>query len=193
MLFEEIKIGTHPRTGTHYTMSLIALNFTTDPNSYERLFWTHFIIHKDFIPEKDIAYITVFRDRDKVMDSMWRLRGRFGLKAESFQKFLTTKYKDMFNAEMKSETLKVSYKKHTLVTNKKDESFKYINLCPEEYYEMHKQSWIDFKARYPEQVHIVQYESLLEDFNKAMQELCLFLGADLIKFRNINYKIGWIG
>ena len=191
MKFDCIKVGTHPRTGTHYLMSLIALNFTSDPVTYERFFWNHDLLAEDFVPEKDVAYITIFRDADDVMDSMWRLRARFGLDVDTYEEFLKTKYKDMYNDKMSSKTQKVTYKKKVLVTDKIAGNFSGIDLYPKEYYEIYKKNRRDFTAKYPEQFKIVQYENLKTDFVEEMVALCFFLGADLCNFKNINYKIGW--
>ncbi len=87
----------HPRSGIHWFLNTVSVNFKTPYSDY----WDMFSSHKCNVdevrtskPEHTIMHL--WRDIEKVLTSVWRMRERNGISIDySFSDFLRTKYSDM--------------------------------------------------------------------------------------------------
>jgi hypothetical protein len=168
----------HWRSGAHYLNALLKLNF--DHEDYTTR--GHAFPGNWVTASGPVFYTT--RNFADVSDSLWRLRGRFGIKADSYEDFLNTKYRDMYHDYGK---VKVGFHGKT-VNSKSAGTIAKIDMTPLEYWEKHTRAWK--KHSHPD-VHHVDYDNLQENFQEEMLKIAQYLKSARTAFEDIGEAQGW--
>ncbi|MBD3194341.1 MAG: hypothetical protein GF317_04750 [Candidatus Lokiarchaeota archaeon] len=194
MKYDKVFVFSHPRSGTFYIRELLILNFF--PNKSGR--WnTHSWIGDELrkrIPltfeegrSKDTAYIYIKRNFMDVAKSIYNIKELFLLEVDSFDSFLKIKYSDMF----KQRRLPVYnlYKYGNLLENPSTGNifFENCNYKPFEFWNKHIKFW----EEQVDDVCIVDYDALINNFYDEMFKVALFLDSNKKSFINIKKQVGW--
>ena len=187
-----VSVYSHPRSGTHYVTALISTNFYDD-DDYMKYCNGHqpfagSPLNASFAKGQKKKFIYIHRRFDGVAKSIFILRNRFGLKVNSYDKFLNRTYKSMWsrrlNVDVKEETL-TGKKYFSSVSN----MFRGVDKTPEQYHKWHQAQWSQISGL--PNIHLVSYDSLMSDFDAEMSKISKFLGKSNNKFKNIDRQIGW--
>ncbi len=167
----------HWRSGAHYLNALLKLNFDHEDYTTQG----HSLPGKWVIGSEPVFYTV--RNFDDVADSLWRLRERFGIKADSFEDFLTSKYSDMIH-----NYGRITVGWHGKARTVDSGSGMRIHMTPREYWEKHTGAWKQYG--HPD-VHHVDYDNLKTNFQEEMLKISQYLGSDRSKFEGIDEAQGW--
>lgn len=169
----------HWRSGAHYLNALLKLNFNhEDYTTRGHAFPGPWVVRY----RSPIFYIT--RNFDDVAASIWRLRERWGVRADSFEDFLRTRYKDMYHDY---GTVKIGFK-GKVINAKTAGSVAKIDMTPEAYWLKHTRAWNLYAHPH---VHHVDYDKLRAEFQKEMLAIAQYLGSDRAEFVDIEDPQGW--
>jgi len=187
MIYNNIKITGHQRTGTHYIAALICLNFL-DTKEYVKYYANHKM--PSMAKNKNIAYIYTWRDFDSTSKSVIKMRGRFGLQTDSYDEFLNTKYSVMW-ADTKYIPINVKDLYGNVVkTDKVSTYFRNIHKTPKEWWSLYYQKW-DASAKSNSNIIRINYNDVMADFDKTLLELSVKLGSKIKIFEDIKERVGW--
>jgi len=95
--FKNLKLVTHPRSGTHWILKTILSNFQTPYHNYWKMFGGHATLKDIRKKYRNTAIIHASRDIEKVLISVFRMRDRNGLNINNFSEFLRTPYNKMIH------------------------------------------------------------------------------------------------
>jgi len=189
----EIGVYGHKRTGNHYLIELLDLNFIKSHNPLA--YSGGHGIPKEL--ESKRKYLYVKRNKEDTLKSLFRYRDKQGLEAKSYDDFLSSKYKDMFNQNIKTDNEFHSlYKsdemiiKRTGATKNITGHFSGIDMTPPEYYDKHVSEWEKLSI-INDNVLIVNYEDLLNDFNNTMDVIADFLEYEKGEYQDIKERVGY--
>ena len=188
MHYQEAKVYSHPRSGSHYMASLLNKNFFQQDDYVKCCYGGH-VCDEDLVKDKNRANIYIHRKKEDVLKSVFKLRTRFGITTNDYQKFLRLKYKDQCQLHI------VGYAKVIRDGEKEfiDDISRYffsIDATPPEYHRYHKEFW-DKLADKHRNVLIVKYEDLNTNFESTLKRAAYFLGSDKCHFSDIERKVGW--
>lgn len=190
MNFSKLYITGHQRAGTHYAAAVVSLNFMGSPD-YKKIYLNHKL--PDIVKYKNTAYLFVRRNFQDTARSVFNMRGRFGLQVEDFNVFLKNKYYQMWKpvpyGGIRVVDLDGTVRKKEMVSN----YFKKIKHTPKEWWTRYYKSW-NRAERKKNNVFMVDYDGLINDFDSEMGKLASLLGCPkpMSGFKNIERKIGWI-
>jgi len=190
MKYKTVKVASHPRSGSHWIMRLIDMNFF-DGTDYLRHYGGHPFGNEPrslgyFKPKQAVIY--TYRNLDSTADSVYRMRHRFGLDQDDYEKFCATPMKDMYNTNLKVDTFRNTIK-DTKYVDEVDWLFRSRTETVSEYMIKHKQSWMvhDGKPNFL----TVSYDDLVSSFHGTMLNIAHFLGSDKTEFIDENKRVGW--
>lgn len=165
----------HWRSGAHYLNALLKLNFDhVDKTPRGHDFPGAWVKHP--------CFYTV-RNFDDVSTSIWRLRERFGIKADSYEDFLDTKYKDMYHDY--GDVTVGFYGKDVKVGSAG--SMSKLDYTPFEYWMKHTNAWADYPG-----VYQVDYDLLRQNFQEEMRKIAAYLNKPTDgRFEDIREAQGW--
>lgn len=186
MNFKTAKVIGHPRSGSHYLAHLLNINFFCYP-TYLPLYGGHSNSHKNWLKDSSIAVFYIYRNNNSTIDSMYNLRNRFGLVADSIEEFKNSKLSDMHDKNIKSEAICNIQGNKQIVTDV-DTYFKNINKTPEEFLNSHKEFWLSENKN---NFLSLRYEDLLNDFEHTMKLIAWFLNSEAINFIQEKERVGW--
>lgn len=192
MKFKDLKVYSHPRTGSHYAAALISTNFFNEQN-YLKFYRGHLPYGMSLNPKRattnsNTAFIYIRRNFNDTAKSIFKLRDRFGLNVPNYDKFMITPYSKMWSGHKEVKVIR-----ETLTDLEKVEGissfFRNVSMTPKDYHKWHFESWSKIKQQ--NNIFIISYDKLKEDFNAEMSRLAKFLGSDKTNFINIDKKVGW--
>ena len=186
MKYKAAKVISHPRAGSHYLAHLLNINFFHLPN-YLPLYAGHSTAHMRYLDRPDTAVFYIYRDNVNTIESMYNMRNRFGLVANSFEEFKNTRLCDMHNVNIKSEAIKDNGIKKELVSDV-DTYLSRFDQTPEEYLNAHKKFWLNI---HQSNYHVLMYEDLLYEFEHTMEMIAWFLESSKHEFIQEEKRIGW--
>lgn len=168
----------HWRSGAHYLNALLKLNFDhTDHTPRGHAFPGKWVV-------KPGPKFYINRNFDDISLSIWRLRERFGIRVDSYEEFLTTKYRDMWH-----DYGKIKVGRYGKPTNASSANgMRQIDMTPVEYWRKHTEAWE--KYGHPN-VHHVNYDALRTAFQAEMLLIAEYLGSDRKEFENVIERQGW--
>lgn len=189
-----IQVYGHKRSGNHYLSELINKNFISGDELLN-------ILGGHGLPDElnpDVNYLYILREKEDVLDSLWRVRHRQGLDAPDFETFCTTPYHEMWSLDHAPD---VEFNTHSQQADTFVESlngaetsvlhhFQDIRMTPEEYYDYHTKHWKKLK-KYHSNVKIVRYEDLQENFQETMEDIATFLHFPVTEYEDIVERVGW--
>jgi len=187
MKYKNIKITGHQRTGTHYIAALICTNFLNTEDYVK-----HYLNHKlpAIATNKHIAYVYTWRDFKTTSKSIFKMRARFGLQVDDYEKFLNTKYSDMWSninfGTINVKDLKGNIRKADRIST----YFRKINYKPKEWWSLYHNKWSS-SMRNKSNIIKVSYNNLIDNFDEGMLEIATKLGVYSRTFNNIENKVGW--
>ena len=179
MKYKHAKVVSHPRAGSHYLAKLLNINFF-NKKSYLDLYAGHAKTHVTHLTVPSTAVFYIYRDNPSTIKSMYVLRDRFGLIADSLEEFKSKKLSNMHSRNIKSKAIFNG----ELITEV-DTYFCNVNLTIEEYLNEHKKFWK------PRANFIIFYPALIEDFENCMYAINQFLEGDKTEFIRETKRIGW--
>jgi len=186
MKYKQIKVCGHRRSGTHYITALISVNFL-ESYDYLKIYEKHKAPEK-FNFENDTFFIYVWRDFDGVAKSIYNMRNRFGLNVDDYDKFLITKYSDMYSGNLKSLTKVDKYNKKRYV-KKVGGGLKNIHMTPHQYWKFDKNRWLNLRFN---NVICLKYDDVIKNYKYELQKISNKIGSNVQSFKNINKTVGWI-
>jgi len=182
-----------PRSGNHYFAALVSTNFY-DLLGY-RLFQRP---HVHSLPGKyerkleknKILLLYIYRNFEDIAKSLFVIRYTFGLVVDNFDTFLNTKMNDMFSRAQPAlkRGAYFSLGGFHRANRRISGVFEHIDMTLKEYHDLHINSWAAFES---ENLLIIRYEDLLNDFQETMRMVAIRLGSDKKTFTNISKKVGW--
>ena len=188
MKYKNMNVIGYRRSGTHYVTAVLSKNFFNE-DEYLKYYQKHKIPNQ-FNFKNDTAYICVKRNFEDIAKSIFKMRKRFGLKKDNFDKFLMTPYNKMWNSNVGKFSVKVETLTNQKIVSKVGGGLKSINLIPRKHWGQYYISWMKIEnAR--NNVKIVNYEDFVEDFDGTMSKMADFFGSDKKEFINIEKKVGW--
>lgn len=184
-----------PRSGNHYFAALVSTNFY-GLVGYRLLQPIH--VHslpgryEQGLKRANTLLLYIHRNFEDTAKSLFTMRYTFGLAVDDFDTFINTKVLDMFSKAQLSQE-KAAY--HSLGgfhrANKRISGvFEYIDMTLKEYHSLHVRSWKELESK-SDNVLLIRYEDLLQDFQNTMLTVGAKLGSDRKVFTNISKKIGW--
>ncbi|MEM9829426.1 MAG: sulfotransferase domain-containing protein [Bacteroidota bacterium] len=186
--FNEVRIYAHQRSGSNYLAELIDSNFI-ESGSYKNVYGGHALPSEVDIDNPSIGYIYLYRDFDKVAQSVFKLRNTFGLDVNDYNRFLDTRYSEMFNPHLKA-IHQVKHHNGMKYESRVSEYFRNIHMTPREFYDLHISAWENYSES--ENILVISYEGLTGGFGNTMLRISDFLGAKISEFSNISEKVGYL-
>jgi len=179
MKYKTAKVIGHPRSGSHFLAKVLNDNFF-HKKDYLKLYAGHSKTHVSQLKYPGTVVFYIHRNNEDTIKSMFILRNRLGLVANTIEEFKSKKLSDMHNKNIISEAICNG----KLVTEV-DTYLSTINLTIEEYLDEHKEFWRQ-KAMF-----IINYDALLKDYNKYMQEIATYIGSKRTEFIRETSRMGW--
>jgi hypothetical protein len=183
MKYVAAKVISHPRAGSHYFAKLLNDNFFFRKD-YLTMYAGHSKAHTAHLRSPGVAVFYIYRNNEDTIKSIFKIRDRFGLVANSIEEFKEKKLCDMRGNRIDSTAIYDNGNTQKVVT-KVDTYLPGINMTVEEYLNDHKKFW-KTRAHF-----IIYYDALMQDFDNCMYAVNLFLGADKTEFVNETKRIGW--
>jgi hypothetical protein len=190
MKYNSVKVVSHPRSGSHWVMRLIDLNFF-DGKNYLKHYGGHPFGHEMRARgyfKRNQAVIYTCRNLDNTAKSIFRMRHRFGLNEDDYEKFLITPMRKMYNNKLKFEAIRDTLTDKIEVTEV-DWLFRNRNETVKEYIQKHIDSWSMHVGK-PNFI-VLPYSSLVNGFENSMLAIAQFLGSNKTKFIDEQKRIGW--
>lgn len=186
MKYKTAKVIGHPRSGSHYLARLLNINFF-HLSDYLPLYAGHSTAHIRHFNDPNTAVFYIYRDNTNTITSMYTMRNRFGLVADSLEEFKNTRLCDMHNVNIKSKAIRNlgTRKEETTIV---DTYLKRFDQTPEEYLNAHKKFWLGLKHS---NYYVVKYENLLYEFEHTMEMIAWFLESSKHEFVQEEERIGW--
>ena len=191
MKYKTVMIPGHPRSGSHWINRLIDLNFF-DGRDYLRHYgghpWGNGPRATKYLQQKGQAVIYTYRNVDDAVNSIYRMRHRFGLDRDNYEAFCKTPMRQMFNRQLKVVAFRDTVKKQDKITQV-DTLFAQRAETVPEYIRKHTNSW---------KVHLKKpnfmmlcYDDLVSDFQGTMLTVAQLLGSDKTTFVDEQKRVGW--
>ncbi len=191
MKYKTIKIPGHPRSGSHWINHLIDINFF-DGSDYIRHYgghpWGNEPRAAQYLSQRGQAVLYTYRNLDDAINSMYRMRHRFGLGRDNYEEFKNTPMKKMYNPKLKVEAI-VDAINHREVVNQVDGLLAQRSETIGEYLTAHKQSWVQHESK--TNFMLVCYDELVSNFQGTMIKIANFLGSDKNTFIDEERRVGW--
>jgi hypothetical protein len=119
--------------------------------------------------------------------SMYRIQARFGLKADSFEEFVSKPIREIRGSGEVDLELNEMSRKRRITT---PVGLSRFHGTLREYWVDHTARW-HVKAKTVENLRIIRYERLMDDFDFTMNMIRSFLGSDKTEFTNIQQRVGY--
>ncbi len=201
-------VHSHPRSGTHYLMAVVNENFIHAPGRF-RDAWGHDRRIKRFLhglPSQcdpswfnEGQHFYIWREFDAVAKSILSMPKRFGItKNLSLEEFSEAKWGDIYEPKVRwswRNFYEVSDKEEGKIDGGDSTAFGSvfhklaIEMVTRDYWALHLEKWKEF-AEGRENIHVVRYEDLLENFQDTMESIASFLGSDRKTFEQVTKKVG---
>lgn len=191
MKYKTVKVASHPRSGSHWVMRLIDMNFF-DGKDYLKHYGGHPFGNEPrakgyFKPAQAVFY--TYRDLNETADSVFRMRHRFGLDEDDFEKFLITPIKKMYNKNLQVEAVRDTLDGKKMNVDEVDWLFRDRNETVIQYMQKHINSWRTHHSR--RNFLMLSYNDLANDFDGTMLQVAQFLGSNKTKFVDEHQRVGW--
>ena len=191
MKYKTVKLPGHPRSGSHWFNRLIDINFF-DGTDYLRHYGGHpFGDHPraaKYLQTPGQAVIYTHRSVTCTTKSIYKMRHRFGLIEDDYEKFCNTPMKDMYNANGTADVIRDTMNERIEVVEV-DALFRGRPETVPEYITKHKASWGRHVGK--GNFMMVSYDDLATDFHETMLRIAHFLGSDKTEFIDENKRVGW--
>lgn len=196
----EYHLHSHPRSGTHYLMALLDKNFIhhsgekfRDAFGHDR----HSNRHLHGLPEQcdptwfdSGRHFYIWREWEDVAKSILRMPERFGITEEmTLAEFSAARWSDIYTPKVPwvwrqwggvergdGTAFGATFQKEA------------INWNTKEFWEHHRDTWREF-AETRDNVWIVKYESLVNNFQTAMSNIALWLGKPVADLQQVETKV----
>jgi hypothetical protein len=193
-------LHSHPRSGTHYLMALLDENFIQHPGERFRDAFghdRHVNRHLHGLPDQcdptwfdSGHHFYIWRGWEGVANSILSMPERFGITEElTLEEFSQAKWSDIYTPKVRW-----AWRQWGKVERGDGTAFgatfhkEAINYNTKEFWEHHKKTWQEF-AKTRDNVYIVKYESLLNDFQITMSNIALWLGKPVGDLKQIEEKV----
>lgn len=192
--FNSFFLFSHQRSGSHYMAALIAKNFFKKAD-YLPFYRNHVFgpsVEAEIARNPKILYVYAWRSSDPCLRSIFKLKTRFGLKADTYDEFLDTPYNKMWTEYGPRELVYYNY----LLTrgNERDISYYFRNVIetPGAHWLFMKEWWKKREDVYPN-VMLLCYDDLIHKFQETMDSIALRLGVPKKeKYLNEFERVGWM-
>ncbi|MCK5018527.1 MAG: sulfotransferase domain-containing protein [Candidatus Peribacteraceae bacterium] len=187
----KVYIVGHPRSGNHYLLHLLDLNFK---GKFRQRF-----THRGSIPvaKKDIPkykFLYIYRNFDDVARSIYKLGGRHGVPEDlPFEDFTDKVAKEWYIKNLKNTVKRIRF--NGVRNSEKQENNRTGPVCPlnttiRKFHKQSIQNWKDYATQY-DNILLVKYEDLMEDFTSTMDKISMFLfGKSQPTYKNVERKVG---
>ncbi|MCK5017092.1 MAG: sulfotransferase domain-containing protein [Candidatus Peribacteraceae bacterium] len=182
----------HPRSGNHYVVHLLELNFK---GKYTKKFghYGSMPINKKQIPNYKFIYL--YRNFDAVSKSIFRLKGRHGVPEDlSFKDFIDKPAKDWFVKGGNNAVTRTKLFDNGRLQTKKEGGRTTpvgpLSMRLEDFHKASLKNWFEYSKKY-DNIHLLKYEDLMNDFDNTMDNLSIFLfGKTFAPYKNVVKKVG---
>jgi len=193
MKYSDVHVYSHQRSGSHYVTALVDANFFNG-RDYIRHYKNHPIgpqVVNQIVNLPQVLFLYVWRDFYKTAQSIFKQRKRFGLHVESYDDFLASPYNQMWSNENEFDVV-TDYNYLNRAGQEVGVSYYFanINMTPKKFWEEHLAFWRGVAAEH-ENVHLMKFDDLLDDFNGELAKLAKAVGSDKTEFVNIEERVGW--
>lgn len=185
MKYKRVKVFGVYRSGTHYISALVAKNFFNTEN-YLHFYSGHSHHH---IESKDTLNIYIHRNFEDTAKSLFVIRKRMGIKTDDYNVFLNSKLSCLWTNKIDSE-IKTNFLVRKGIRNEICKDFSKKNITFKDFWSKHVKFWLG-KSKSIDNILVVRYEDLLENFHETMMIIANKLGSDKTEFVNIKEKVGW--
>ncbi len=191
MKYKTIKIPGHPRSGSHWINRIIDLNFF-DGSDYLRHYgghpWGNGRRAPIYLNAPKQAVIYTHRNIEDTVNSIYRMRHRFGLDQDDYEKFSTTPMKRMYNPRLKVDAVRDTIKKTDKITQVDRLLAQRTETVPE-YIKKHIHSWREHINK--SNFMFLYYDDLANNFEETMLRVAHFLGSNKTQFQDEQKRVGW--
>jgi len=188
MKYNNLNTFGYRRSGTHYITAILSKNFF-NKDGYIKYYQKHKIPNQ-FNFNNNTAYICIKRNFEDTSKSLFKMRKRFGLKENNFEKFLKSSYSKMWRKNVGKFTVSVDTIINKKTVSKVGGGLKSINLTPKNHWNEYYNSWKTIE-NVRNNIKIVNYEDFINNFDETMKRMAIFFGSNKKEFINIEKKVGW--
>lgn len=195
----------HPRSGTHYLMSVLNENFIQRPGPFRDAFGHNRLAsrHLHGLPDQSDAtwfdegrHFYIWRSFDAVAKSILRMPERFGIVAKlSLEEFKKATWKDIYEPGVRWAWKQV----HELSEEARIERgnttafgvtfyMEAINWNTYEFWQHHVHTWRSFAAS-RDNIMMLRYEELQTNFPCVLRNVAKWLGSSKTDFRTVDRKV----
>jgi len=193
MKYKEIKIVGHQRSGSHWISRFIDINFFNGVGYLERYnvhLWGHSERSLRYLRNvNQVAVIYTYRNLDDTVDSIYRMRHRFGLDEDDFEKFKTTPMQEMFNPTIEVDAVVNDTKSEKHISDV-DTSLSERQETVIEYINDNRESWLVHSDK--PNFKMVNYDDMVNNFQETMLDIANFLGSNKVDFKDEYIRVGWM-
>jgi hypothetical protein len=140
-----------------------------------------------FRPNQAVIY--TYRDIEAVERSVFKMRHRFGLDEDDFDRFVVTPMARMYNRNLKAHAIRDTITER-LNVKEVDWLFGQCNETVRQYMERHLASWMVLHAD-KKNFMMLKYDDLAHNFYWTMRKVAKFLGSNKTEFKDENRRVGW--
>lgn len=184
MGYKDFKVASFPRSGTHYLLALLNLNFWQGGNYCKYLYRsTGHKLHLEEEGDPDWAIFYIWRLFDGVAASVFAMRDDWCLDEDDYQRFLQRPLGEMYNPARAGCACLNGEPRRGVNSTFEDNPF-----ILREAWKNHIATWT---GKQLPNLFVVSYDRLLSNFDDEMLEIAEFLGSKKREFKNIKKRVGW--
>ncbi len=194
MIHKSFHLYSHQRSGSHYIAAVIAKNFFPGKD-YLQFYKNHPtgpVIEGEIVNLPDVLFIYCWRAMEPTLRSIFKLKKRFGLKVDTYEKFLVTPYAQMWTETGERELVHFNYLKNQGIEMDISYYFRNVNRTPPDQWKAHKDWWEQMWECHPN-VMLVCYDHIRDHFKDQMDLVAEKLGVPVKDhYLNIVERVGWM-
>jgi len=192
--YDSFFLFSHQRSGSHYIAAILEKNFFKKgdyiPHYRNHIFGPN--VEAEIARNPKILYVYAWRSSEPCLRSIFKLKTRFGLKVDTYDKFLDTPYSQMWTESGDRELVYFNYLMRR--GNEIDISyyFRHVERTPGAHWLFMKEWWVKRENAYPN-VMLLCYDDFIQEFQKTMDSVALRLGVPKKeKYLNEFERVGWM-
>lgn len=187
-----LRVHSHPRSGTHWLQAVLNENFVHAENYYD-IYWNR---PEHGFPDRyedwgsDLKRFYIFRRFDSVAYSFLKpaRREQYGLSDISLDKFAHTPWNELVSVDGTWKGIWEGSEVSGAVLD--NHGFALETRTPYEFWNDHVTAWLQW-ANEREDVLVVEYEALKNEFQKEMAKVGEFLGKPHENYVEVTRQVGW--
>ena len=193
--YTRCRVVSHPRAGSHWLYHLLRHNLVTRHAMAVDIEYGNHPFGSAWELERDVLTVYIHRGQAATIDSIWRMRHRFGLDEYDREAFTDRWLCEMWSPDVRHRCAIVSADgAETVSEGGPDTLLRDDARTLPEYLRDHVNSWTRFVSNVnafgPAPLAVVAYEDLRNDLDGTLAPIARQLGSDLSTFEDVR-SVGW--